>query len=299
MNNRPDNGNKQSQGSGSARLRSVLKWGGSLLLAFGLVFVLRLYALASYQVSTNAMNEALDCGDFILVNKLPLRDNPGRNRAVLFHSPLAKDSLSRPLFLSRCIGMPGDTIQVDNEGYLINGKRIPYSPRALVTYFITSSQAERLTKVVRRLNIPVRNWKQEEFGFSLSLTSFEEYQIREELDEVGNLSFVRNRITPYQLVVPRRERHYRLDPIALNACKEAVMAETGGKARIKEGKLYIDGVETMFFYFKQDYYWVLSDNIDESVDSRHLGFIPRKQVVGNAFFCWFSRNRQHLFKTIK
>lgn len=283
----------------SNTLRSTLRWGGSLLLALALVLLVREYGIASYQVSTNAMNEALDSGDYILVNKLPLKDNPGRNRALLFHSPLQKDSLSRPLFLSRCIGMPGDTIKVDNDGYMINGRRIPHSPRALVTYFITASQSDALVKVVRKLNIPVRNWKKEDFGFSLSLTSFEEYQIREELDEVTSLCFVRNRITPYQIVVPRKDRHYRLDPYALTACKEAVMKEVGDKAQIKDGKLYIDGVETRFFYFTQDYYWVLSDNINESVDSRHLGFIPRDEVVGNAFFCWFSRNRQHLFKSIK
>ena len=84
----------------------------------------RHFCVESFHVSTNSMETALHKGDYILVNKLPLKDNPGRNRVVLFTSPLLKDSVSTPLFLSRCIGMPGDTIRVASDGYLVTGVQV-------------------------------------------------------------------------------------------------------------------------------------------------------------------------------
>ena len=244
------------------------------------------------------MEDALHQGDYILVNKLPLEGNPGRNKVVLFTSPLLKDTASNPLFLSRCIGMPGDTILVSGGGYEVNGKLLPHSPRSLNTCFITQKGAADFRKALQKLNIPLRNWKSETFGFSFSLTTFEEYQLREELTEEMNIHFIRCQAVPYKLVVPRKGRAYRLDEAALTACKEAIVAEAGEKAVFRDGKLYLDGRETVFFFFQQDYYWMLSDNVDESVDSRHLGFIPRDRIIGNAWFCWFSRDKQRIFKPV-
>ena len=102
----------------------------------------------------------------------------------------------------------------------------------------------------------------------------------------------------YMLIVPRKDRAYPLDAASLTACKEIIMQETDGKASFRDGKLYLDGRETNFFFFRQDYYWVLSDNTNEAVDSRHLGFIPADHIVGNAWLCWYSPDKQRIFKPV-
>lgn len=279
-------------------LISVTKWLATVMLLVGGVMAVRYFCMESFHVSTDSMEVALHKGDYILVNKLPQKDNPGRNRVVLFTSPLLKDTLSSPLFLSRCIGMPGDTIRVGNEGYKVNGKLIPHSPRSLNRYIVTQAAQEELLGVQKRLNIPVRDLKEEEYGLSLSLTSFEEYQLREELSDDANVRFIKDQAESYELIVPRKGRAYRLDASALTACREAILAEAGNKAVFRDGKLFLDGREASFFFFKQDYYWMLSDNINEAVDSRHLGFIPRDHVIGNAWFCWYSKERQRIFKSV-
>lgn len=267
------------------------------LLIF-LVVGIRWFCIESYRISTDAMAEALHKGDYILVNKLPLADNPARNRVVLFTSPLLKDSADTPLFISRCIGMPGDTIAVSADGYRVNGRPVPRSPRALGSYFVAESIRNDFLLALDRLGIPQRNMRQEAFGIGLSLTAFEEYQLREELPEEANLRFISEQTDSYRLVVPRKDRAYRLDAVSLVACKEAIRAETGGKAVFRDGKLYLDGRETSFFFFRQDYYWVLSDNTEDAVDSRHLGFIPADRMIGNAFFCWYSPDKQRIFKPV-
>lgn len=280
------------------QIRSVFTGLATIFIVAAVVMSVRHFCMESFFVSTDAMKEALQKGDYILVNKLPVKNNPGRNRVVLFVSPLLKDTLQSPLFLSRCIGMPGDTIRVTGNGYQVNGKEIPCSPHSLHTYFVTLDLKNDFLQIVEKLGIPVREMKTEKFGITLDLTSFEEYQIREELPEKAKSRFVSEKKESYTLIVPRKNRAYRLDAAALTACKEIIQAETNGKAVFRDGKLFIDGRETTFFFFKQDYYWVLSDNTNEAIDSRHLGFIPADHMIGNVWFCWYSSHKQRIFKPV-
>lgn len=280
-------------------LITTIKWVAAAIAVAAIVISIRQFCIASYCVSTNAMEEALHKGDYILVNKLPFESNPERNNVVLFSSPLRRDSLIAPLFLSRCIGLPGDTITVTNEGYVINGTLLPYSPMALNTYFVSIQTLSSFMAAIDKCNIPVRNLASEPFGKTLRLTNFEEYQLREELTADMQRQFVRKQIAPYEIIVPAKGRAYRLTPSSIMACKEAILSEAGDMAKIKDGKLIVDGKETDFFFFNKDYYWMLSDNTNEAIDSRHLGLVPRENIVGSAWLCWYSHDKKQIFKTIK
>ena len=153
-----------------AKSRSWISWVTAFAVAFLVVWLVRLFWIESYRISTDAMNESLYRGDCVLVNKWLSDENPGRNRVVLFTSPLLRDSVAQPLFVSRCIGMPGDTIRVTSEGYEINGRQIPHSPRALKTYRVRPAIASPFLSVLQKLEIPVRDWQRDSVGFSLSLT---------------------------------------------------------------------------------------------------------------------------------
>ena len=136
-------------GAGGRKSRLYVSWVVTIVIAFLIVIPVRRFCIESYRISTSAMEDALHQGDYILVNKLPFEGNPGRNKVVLFTSPLLKDTVSNPLLLSRCIGMPGDTILVSGDGYEVNGKLLPHSPRALNTCFITQKSAADFLKALQ------------------------------------------------------------------------------------------------------------------------------------------------------
>ncbi|MDH6534372.1 signal peptidase I [Parabacteroides sp. 52] len=283
---------------GKPFIRSILKWLVAFLLAIVVIMTVRHCFVESFRISTGAMEGTMHPGDYILVNKWKNPKNPGRNRVVLFSSPLLQDSTTTPLLVSRCMGMPGDTIRVNEKGYTINGELLPFPPYALHTYLLPERYREGCFQALQALHIPLRELKKEEEGHTLQLTSFELYQVCEEM-AISPASLTRyGPALNYSLTVPRKGQAYRLDETTLPLCKEAIYKETNGKAFIREGKLFLDGKETSFFFFQQDYYWMLSDNSREAVDSRHLGFIPSSHVIGNAWFCWYSNDRGRLFKYI-
>ena len=283
---------------GKALLQSFLYGIGSLAIVVGFVYAVRYFVGESYQISTNAMAEALKTGDYIVVNKWPKASIERRGEVVLFRSPLRKDSLDRPLFLGRVLGVPGDTVVVKADGYAINGQEIPHAPQALNRYFITIDAKETLLRQMKQSGIPVRELQEESFGCTLSLTTFEEFRLRSELPPSIGGHLVAEQTTPYGLIVPRKGRAYRLDATALICCREIIEQESEGKAQFKEGKLFLDGTECSFFIFQQDYFWILADNPQEGIDSRHLGLIPANQVIGHAWFCWYSKDKQRRFKWI-
>jgi len=105
----------------------------ALLIAVVFATFARTFVVQAFKIPSGSMEKNLLIGDHILVNKfvygprlfplearlLPMRD-VRRGDVVVFKFP---EDPSRD-FIKRCIGLPGDTLRIDESDLLLNGERI-------------------------------------------------------------------------------------------------------------------------------------------------------------------------------
>lgn len=96
-----------------------------------------------------------------------------------------------------------------------------------------------------------------------------------------------------------------------------LIANEGEVVEIKKGDVYINGkrvekpfiIRSITYYNKEPYgginkktrvpgesYYVLGDNSGSSRDSRYWGFVPRKNIIGKAFFVYWPLTRIRALK---
>lgn len=260
--------------------------------------------------------------------RLPGFSEVKRNDAVVFNYP---EELQYPLdlreyYIKRCVGLPGDVLQVENAELFINGEAA-FVPEAIqFSYFIRTSQTIR-DRVFEEYNI----WdKMYEPGYG--------YRVQgepAEVEKMKSLPFVEEIIfsptykngqiqsTDSTDVDPSTfpntsETHWNKDfygPITIPKEGQTIQVnhenllmyshvilnfEHLDDVRIENEQLFIDGKQVSEYTFSQDYYFMMGDNRHNSWDSRFWGFVPMDHVVGKGLFIWMSLDpHESLFRKIR
>lgn len=118
--------------SGWRPLRLLWDWAKSMAMALLLFFVVRSFLVQAFKIPSGSMEGTLLVGDFLLVNKLvygaevpftskrlPAIRTPQRGDVIVFQWPEdpTKD------FVKRLVGLPGDTLGMEDGILRINGVR--------------------------------------------------------------------------------------------------------------------------------------------------------------------------------
>ena len=132
------------------RWRTTVDWVGTIVGAIVVVLLVKAYVVNPYRIPSSSMEPTLHCArpapgceasssDRVLANRFIFHFRaPHRGEIVVFDAPssVAQSGCGEPgsAFVKRMIGLPGDRIREDGQGYLyVNGRRLsePYVSAAV------------------------------------------------------------------------------------------------------------------------------------------------------------------------
>jgi signal peptidase I len=116
------------RGNNSSLLRD---YGGTVLIAVIVALLIRFFLFEAYRIPSIAMRPALEPGDTIFVEKwpfglrLPGTENAFTSARKPHHGEIVvfslEDSQKRD-YIKRVLGLPGDTVEIRNGVFFLNGK---------------------------------------------------------------------------------------------------------------------------------------------------------------------------------
>ena len=260
----------------------------SLAFAAIAAFFIITFVIQNTRIPTGSMEDTILVGDFVLVNKfiygssspkyipfteteiphftLPSFREPRAKDIVVFEWPGDRDLVKATElgvnYVKRCIGTPGDTIQIIDKVVFVNGKQfwLPTHIKYLSPYPRPKGYVEP------RIFPKGMPWNEDNYG---------------------------------PLIVPKKGYVINLSLSNIEQWRTAIDREYGKNVvEINGSTITIEGKPVTSYTFKKNYYFMMGDNRDDSLDSRFWGFVPRDLIVGEAFITLFSWDREIPFSDL-
>ena len=243
---------------------------------------------ASFKIPSDSMTPALLPGDNILVNKwvmggrvfdfweavegkdteiyrLPGVSKAKRNDVLVFNYPYPEkgDSITmdmRIYHVKRCIALPGDTLEIRGGYYRIRGtdEEVGYRPAQ-------KRISELINPKLQGVVMDAYPWDKH-LGWTIQ--------------EFGPLP------------IPASGQTVRMDSTAVKLYRKLMVWEQKKPVRREGNAVYLGDSLIREYTFRENYYFMGGDLMENSRDSRYWGLLPGRFIVGKATRIWKSVDRQ-------
>ena len=259
--------------------------------------------------------------------RLPGFSHVKNNDVVVFNWPEEKNHPIdlRTYYVKRCMGIAGDTLQLKQRDVFINGKKTFTPPDLQYTYLVTTNSAVN-ERIFERYDIPnFENTERELYNFTDSTSGYimdlKPATAQSLLDDhvASGIDFMTDKIrqgtTPLwpftkeseswtvdnygPVWIPKEGSTLTLDSHSVAVYAKTIQDFEGWKTVENKGNyLLIDGQKVTTYTFKQNYYFMMGDNRNNSLDSRYWGFVPADHIVGKPVLIFVSSDpKKSFFKT--
>ncbi|MDR3611686.1 MAG: signal peptidase I [Ignavibacteriaceae bacterium] len=263
----------------TSQSRKPPKRGGCLKSLFILLFlsmIIKGFFIDLYKIPSGSMENTLLIGDYIVLNKfayaistphsIPFTDinlpflnltefkKPAGNDVIVFDFPGQLNEFYPPgpvNFVKRVIGQPGDTVEIKDRVVYVNGVPLPQpAGTAFNTDIIGKGKKDPALFGLGK------NWNIDNYG---------------------------------PVRVPKRGDIIELNKANIGCWGMMINRELEKRTVSTEGSVItIGGTPAKNYTVRKDYYFVLGDNRENSMDSRYWGFVPADNILGKAVMIYWS-----------
>lgn len=229
---------------------------------------------------------------------------PDRN----YYKPIDK----KTNLVKRCVGIPGDSLEVRNGVVFINGKQNELPDRAKLQFDYdivfkgSISSDEQVYRILKRYDITDR------IGFDPSKKSYYIQATPEAVAQAKNhpnIASITRRSTPEgtdqnlfprapqfpwsynnfgPIYIPKKGETVALNLDVLPLYKRLIQEYERNDLKVRGNQILINNKPATSYTFQQNYYWMMGDNRNNSIDARAWGYVPFDHVVGKPVFIWMS-----------